>query len=109
MGAYEAHLDGILCRPGGAGERRLLPWADACTLQTALSLAFSGDEIWVQAGVHSPQAGPTDTFTLKNGVAVYGGFAGTETLLTQRDWNANLTTLSGDIGAAGIPATTPTT
>jgi hypothetical protein len=47
--------------------------------------------------VHRPGSNQTDTFTLKNGVAVYGGFAGTETSLNQRDWQTNVTVLSGDI------------
>ncbi len=79
-------------------------WADAYTdLQSALSAAISGDEIWVTAGTYKPTTGidRTVSFTLKIGVAIYGGFAGTETLLTQRDPATNVTILSGDIGIMG--------
>ncbi len=41
-------------------------------------------------------------FSLKNGVTVYGGFAGTEILLTQRDISVNPVILSGDIGTVGV-------
>lgn len=80
-------------------------WTNAYTdLQSALSAASSGDEIWVAAGTYKPTSG-TDraiSFALKNAVAIYGGFDGTETLRTQRNHTTNVTVLSGEIGVGGI-------
>jgi hypothetical protein len=75
-------------------------WATACDLQTALAAAASGSEIWAAAGAYKPAADPTDrtaTFQLTSGVAVYGGFAGTEANRDERNPAANVTILSGDI------------
>ena len=70
-------------------------------LQSALAAAAicsAVDEIWVAGGVYTPGVTISDTFTLPAGVGVYGGFAGGETLRTQRDPATHVTVLSGDIG-----------
>jgi hypothetical protein len=80
-------------------------WTDAYTdLQDALGAAGSGDEIWVAEGVYTPgSAGVlTATFQLESGVEVYGGFAGSETARDERDWQAHVTVLSGDIDANDV-------
>ncbi len=73
-------------------------WSVPISLQAAL--ATSGcTEIWVAAGVYkpAPAGNPGISFNVHPGVAVYGGFAGTETLRTDRDIAGNPTVLSGDI------------
>jgi hypothetical protein len=90
--------------PGGATAGACDSWADACDLQTALAVAASGDEIWVATGVHKPADGTnrSATFQLKGGVALYGGFVGTETARDQRNVAANVTVLSGDIDSNDV-------
>ena len=89
-------------------------WANAFTdLQFALTEAESNlavDQIWVAAGTYKPidayGIGDGSTrynhYRLINGVAIYGGFAGTETMLSQRNIQSNPTILSGDIGTEGV-------
>ena len=86
-------------------------WATAKKdLQQAIFIAFGNDQVWVKAGTYLPTHDPfgstapannrDKTFSLKNGVKIYGGFAGTETLLNQRNWQTNVTVLSGDLGVS---------
>ncbi len=75
-------------------------WATAYdSLSTALATAQPGDQIWTAAGTY------VGNFTLTLGVELYGGFDGTETELTQRDWAANPTILDGN--ASGSVVTAP--
>jgi hypothetical protein len=82
-------------------------WANAyTTIQEAFSLVISGDEIWVAKGNYKPTTTTdrTISFIIPAGVKVYGGFAGTETTLVQRQINNNPTLLNGDIGVVGDPS-----
>ena len=94
-----------------SGANTGVSWADAyLNLDTALQAAAAGDQIWVAEGVYIPaiRLDPAEpksaSFVLKNGVAVYGGFAGNETLLKQRNLDRNQTILSGDLEQNDINA-----
>ncbi len=93
--------------PSASGANNGTTWANAYTdLQSALVDSDLGnlDQIWVAAGTYypsvrtNPSLARTESFVLKNGVEMYGGFDGTESALEDRDWEANTTILSGDIG-----------
>jgi hypothetical protein len=79
--------------PGGAGAMDGTSWADAYgDVATALADPNAATEdVWVAGGTYviSTIEWPTD-------VAAYGGFAGTETELAQRDIAANETTLDAN-------------
>ncbi len=78
-------------------------WATAfADLQQALRVAYLGaEELWVAAGVYRPTAGcdRLAMFRLKAGLKLYGGFSGDEVDRRQRDWVANRSVLTGDLGS----------
>ena len=82
-------------------------WANAFTnLQAAINGATCpyGSQIWVARGTYYPDEGAgmvnndrNMRFALRNDLAIYGGFAGTETMLSQRNLKAAPSILSGEI------------
>ena len=86
------------------GNNNGIDWDNAFyDLQDALSISDSGDVILVAQGIYFPTSGDdrTASFLMPRGVSLYGGFLGDETAISQRDFVANPTILSGDIGMAG--------
>jgi hypothetical protein len=83
-------------------------WSDASgDLQAMINASNAGDQIWTSAGVYRPNRPANNlttisinnrdnAFVLKEGVKVYGGFAGGETSLAARNIAQNTTILSGD-------------
>ena len=103
--AGSASAAGPICRvaTSGTSAGNGSDWTtQAMALQTALTTSAC-TEIWVAAGTYTPTSGSdrTISFNLHPGVAVYGGFFGTETQRSARNPAANITTLSGEIGAPG--------
>jgi hypothetical protein len=106
MGAYETFIPvGIIyVDASAAGANNGTSWSDAYTnLQDAITDATNGEDIWIAAGTYKPTSSGdrTASFIIPDNVAVYGGFAAGETDPFSRDWEANPTILSGDIGVAG--------
>ena len=65
------------------------------TVQAAIDGASEGDEIWVAAGSYEEHIQNKVIGDVAVNVALYGGFAGTEDFLSQREYEANLTVLHG--------------
>ena len=64
--------------------------------QDALDITGPGDEIWVAEGIYGPLAGRNFVITMTGEAPLYGGFNGTETSLSERDFNTYLTVLDGE-------------
>ena len=86
--------------PGGDGTS----WSTAFdALPDALAVAQAGDAVWIAAGTYVPGPARSDAFTLADGVALLGGFTGSETSPTERTLGAAETVLSGDNDGDGAP------
>ena len=79
---------------GGDG----LSWATAFRHpQDAMDVVPPGSEVWVAEGTYTRRdVGDTVLLSMANGVSVYGGFAGTESALGDRNWDDHPVILDGE-------------
>jgi hypothetical protein len=96
-------------KPDGSGDGS--SWASAsANLQAIINASSAGDQVWVAAGTFRP-GGNNNTdrlvsFNMKDGVAIYGGFVGSETALGERPTSVTASPsssiLSGDLGTPDV-------
>jgi len=101
-----AAIETIYVNANAVGANNGSSWFDAYTdAREAFINATQNDEIWIAQGTYV-RSGTNRDFVFgwtRDSIKVYGGFSGngTETSITQRDWNAYPTIFSGDIGTVG--------
>jgi len=92
----------VFVKQDASGNNDGTSWADAYSnLNDALNNTNAG-EIWIAAGTYHPEntngiPDSSATFRISNPLSLYGGFIGTESNLTERDFENNKTILSADI------------
>jgi hypothetical protein len=80
-------------------------WENAYTeLSTALNNYPPGATVLIAKGTYyiTTTNDPTAQINLSDAISIYGGFAGFETSLNQRNWQEHPTIISGDIGVEGV-------
>ncbi|HRF58552.1 MAG TPA: DUF1565 domain-containing protein [Fimbriimonadaceae bacterium] len=83
--------------PTGSNAQSGASWGQAkLTIAAALAIAQPGDQVFVRTGTYFERV------TLPNGVALYGGFAGTESNPGQRAIASNPTVMDGQSGGRVI-------
>lgn len=89
----------IYVSTGGSDTNPGSSWLSAKrTVQAGIDAAVPGAPVWVASGTY------VQNITLKDGIKLYGGFAGTETEFGQRDWIANPTILDGNRAGSVVVA-----
>jgi arylsulfatase A-like enzyme len=91
--AFRQFADNIIhVAANGDGSKDGSSWENATTLANAiiLSASISGTQLWLKAGTY-----PVTASINFDNLAIYGGFAGTEQQLNERNWNLNPVILDG--------------
>ncbi|MCK0124507.1 right-handed parallel beta-helix repeat-containing protein, partial [Gelidibacter sp. F2691] len=82
----------IYVSPNGTGDGS--SWAQASSIEDALANATSNQTLWLRRGTYAISTMLEIDYS-QDGLRFFGGFVGTETALSQRDWAANVTILDG--------------
>jgi hypothetical protein len=80
-------------------------WSNASSdLSAILAVSAFNDEVWIAAGTYTPGDGSSRSasFIIPSGIRLYGGFAGNETSIIERDAEINKTIFSGNIGIVDV-------
>lgn len=78
-------------KANASGSNNGSSWSNAYTnFQTAVNASSLGDTLFVASGSYQPTSG--QSFSMKEGVKIYGHFAGIETNLSQRNLSSTDTT-----------------
>ena len=105
MGAFESSFSerakvGTIIYVKAGSEGSGLSWDDALgEINQAVTLASTTGnrhEIWVSKGTYYGDTALISAVSLSAGVSLYGGFAGTESSLDERDVKANVTIIDGN-------------
>lgn len=97
--SLNAYATVVYVRADGGGGNFGTSWEDAVnTIGTGLAIAASAEasEVWVAAGEY------TETVQLRGGIALLGGFDGTETSADERAPWANETVISGNTALQAV-------
>lgn len=92
----------------GAGSMDGTTWNNAAPgnqLQARINAANFGDQVWVACGTYltTSTTNRNISFSMRNGIEIYGSFTGTETNINQRNLSCGFcSVLSGEIGTAAI-------
>ncbi|HPC64698.1 MAG TPA: right-handed parallel beta-helix repeat-containing protein [Anaerohalosphaeraceae bacterium] len=98
--SLSGHLYGkiIYVNSNAGGSQDGTSWHNGfLTITAAINAADYNDQIWIKEGVYQ------ERIHIPDGVALYGGFAGTETDLSQRDYNTYMSII--DAQYTGITVT----
>ncbi|GJM36541.1 MAG: hypothetical protein DHS20C18_55420 [Saprospiraceae bacterium] len=90
----------IYVNQNAAGANTGTTWTNAYNDLTDALNDASATEIWIATGTYKPGGNAPDTlsrYSINRNLSLYGGFAGTEGSIDERDIESNPTTLSGDI------------